>query len=101
MRPLLVACLKNPQPNFGVNIMVKDSDGNIQYDQLGKPLMEKRRMKEATFPDGSPQSLYFDDNHSQYPGYFKGMTQILRSVAILLPKEFVLSARDSSVAAGL
>ena len=91
---------KNPQPNFGVNIMVKDSDGNIQYDQLGKPLMEKRRMKEATFPDGSPQSLYFDDNHSQYPGYFKGMTQILRERGYTTPERICAECKGFKCSSG-
>ena len=34
-------------------------------------------MMGATFPDGSPQSLYFSPDHPHHPGKFKGMAIIL------------------------
>jgi hypothetical protein len=35
-------------------------------------------MEDATFQDGARQPLYFPQNHTRYPGFFKGMTAILR-----------------------
>ena len=35
-------------------------------------------MGDATFPDGTPQPLYFPSDHLTHPGEFKGMAQILR-----------------------
>ena len=34
-------------------------------------------MTGATFADGTPQDLYFPENHATYPGRFKGMKIIL------------------------
>lgn len=36
------------------------------------------KMRNGILPNGSPQSLYFPEDHSQYPGWFKGMEAILR-----------------------
>lgn len=36
------------------------------------------RMRNGTLPNGSSQPFYFDDNHPQYPGFFKGMEVIIR-----------------------
>jgi hypothetical protein len=38
----------------------------------------KDRMRDTTLPDGTRQSLYWPATHEKYPGYFKGMEQILR-----------------------
>ena len=35
-------------------------------------------MEGAKFADGSPQSLYFEDDHPLSPGLFKGITVILQ-----------------------
>ncbi|KAA1476290.1 hypothetical protein DENSPDRAFT_784809 [Dentipellis sp. KUC8613] len=36
------------------------------------------KMRDARFSDGSPQPLYFPDDHPTMPGWFKGTEQILR-----------------------
>ena len=78
---------KNPHPTFGVNSVVKDQYGNIIYDRNGKPLTKRCQMENAAFADGTPQPLYFPSNHPQYPGYFKGMTQILRERGFITPEK--------------
>ncbi|PVF90974.1 hypothetical protein CPB86DRAFT_878752 [Serendipita vermifera] len=35
-------------------------------------------MHDGTFEDGTPQSFYWPNDHPKWPGYFKGMEQILR-----------------------
>jgi hypothetical protein len=35
-------------------------------------------MRTTTLPDGSVQDLYFPANHETFPGWFKGMEQIVR-----------------------
>ena len=36
------------------------------------------RMRPGTFLDGTPQDLYFPEDHPEYPGWFKGMEVIIR-----------------------
>ncbi|QRV73726.1 DDE family endonuclease [Ceratobasidium sp. AG-Ba] len=36
------------------------------------------RMEDGRFADGTPQSFYYPGNHPRYPGWFKGMAEILR-----------------------
>ena len=68
---------------WGAVLPVLDSDGNQVYqrDDNGKltrkPLKSKVRMDDATFKDGTPQSLYFSDDHATSPGCFKGMAVLL------------------------
>ncbi|KAF8597137.1 hypothetical protein BDV93DRAFT_534597 [Ceratobasidium sp. AG-I] len=35
------------------------------------------RMEDAILPNGSQQPLYFPDDHPKYPGYFKGISEML------------------------
>jgi hypothetical protein len=35
------------------------------------------RMCDTVLPDGTPQSLYWPDDHQEMPGHFKGMKQLL------------------------
>ena len=35
------------------------------------------RMMDGRFVDGTSQALYFPEDHPTYPGYFKGMCQII------------------------
>ena len=35
------------------------------------------RMRDGTLPNGTPQALYYPENHLFFPGFFKGMEQIL------------------------
>ena len=46
------------------------------YGPNGKILKHKVKMVDATFADGTPQSLYFDASHKK-AGVFKGMAVIL------------------------
>lgn len=78
---------KNPRRSFEFDTVVRDSSGKAVLGQNGEPRMERRRMDDATFADGAPQSLYFPRNHSRYPGYFKGMTEILRERGFDAPEK--------------
>lgn len=69
---------KNRKQNFGVLSVVKDAAGNIMHDQHGKVLKEKKPMANASFANGSEQMLYYPFDHPEFPGQFKGMTEILR-----------------------
>jgi hypothetical protein len=68
---------------WGSTVPVLDSDGMQVYKQneegklTRKPLTQKVPMDDAQFSDGTPQSLYFSDNHPTSPGCFKGMSIIL------------------------
>ncbi|QRV89382.1 DDE superfamily endonuclease [Ceratobasidium sp. AG-Ba] len=42
----------------------------------------RAKMGDAKFADGSPQTLYFGPDHPKYPGYFKGIANILRERGI-------------------
>src|SRR6266700_5317057 len=50
---------KNPRQSFEFDAVVRDSSGKAVLGQNGEPRMERRRMDDATFADGAPQSLYF------------------------------------------
>ncbi|EPS93136.1 hypothetical protein FOMPIDRAFT_49824 [Fomitopsis schrenkii] len=69
------------KPLFGVDIDVIGEDGRPVYTPNGKKQRQRVRMGDARFPDGRPQSLYFDEK-SQRPGVFKGMAQILEERGI-------------------
>jgi hypothetical protein len=68
---------------WGAVVPVLDDDGNQVYmrDNNGKltrkPAKMKIHMDNATFEDGSPQPLYFPDDHPISPGCFKGMAVLL------------------------
>jgi DNA-directed RNA polymerase subunit N (RpoN/RPB10) len=68
---------------WGADLPVLDSDGKQVYqrDNTGKltrkPLKNKVPMDDAQFKDGSPQKLYYPDDHSTHPGCFKGMAVLL------------------------
>jgi hypothetical protein len=55
---------------------VLDKDGNPVYDSKGRRLKEEVRLADTVF-NGIPQSLYFPNDHKEYPGFFKGIAQIL------------------------
>ena len=50
------------------------------------------RMCDGRLPDGTPQSLYYPDDHPKFPGFFKGMAQILHERS-LFPTDRNLKAR--------
>ena len=67
-----------PDKNWLVEINEKKPDGKLVYTSDGKIQKKRVRMEGAKFADGSPQSLYFEDDHPLSPGLFKGMTVILQ-----------------------
>ncbi|KAJ7504647.1 hypothetical protein B0H11DRAFT_2187092 [Mycena galericulata] len=63
--------------NFLVEVNKRDTEGNQVYDTKGNLVKEKIKMTGAHFDNGTPQDLYFPEDHPVYPGKFKGMKQIL------------------------
>jgi hypothetical protein len=63
-------------PLFGVLRNVSGENGRPVYAPDGTLLKEKVRMGDGRFADGTPQSLYFPQDHPR-PGVFKGMAIIL------------------------
>ena len=49
-----------------------------KYPKAQWPKGDAPQMHDGRHPNGTAQSLYYPDDHPQYPGYFKGMEQILR-----------------------
>ena len=65
-----------PGTNWGVEVKKHDpTTGKVIYKN-GKPEKVKIRMGNAQFADGTPQPLYFPENHER-AGAFKGMAVIL------------------------
>ncbi len=63
--------------NWLVETMKHDKAGNLIYKPDGSLKKKKICMGDATFSDGTPQSLYFPDDHPMHPGILKGMLNIL------------------------
>lgn len=63
---------KYPSSNFFINKIVRDP---ITNKRIG---MTKGRMSNGILPTGGVQELYFPDGHPEYPGFFKGMAELLR-----------------------
>ncbi|OJA20287.1 hypothetical protein AZE42_12386 [Rhizopogon vesiculosus] len=61
---------------WGVEVNVVDESGKPVHAPSGETKKMKVRMCDATFPDGSPQSLYYPEGH-ELAGVFKGMAVIL------------------------
>ena len=61
--------------NWGVDVNVVDKGGKLVYTPSGEMKKMKVRMCDATFADGTPQSLYYPDGH-KLAGVFKGMATI-------------------------
>ena len=49
--------------NWGVEVTVVDGDGKAVYDANGKVRKHKVPMGDAKFADGTPQSLYYAEDH--------------------------------------
>ncbi|QRV95331.1 DDE superfamily endonuclease [Ceratobasidium sp. AG-Ba] len=60
-----------PSKNFGEVVEKRMGEG-------GKVVNIRARYADTHHPDGSPQALYFPDDHITYPGYFKGIAQLLQ-----------------------
>ncbi|EJD33398.1 hypothetical protein AURDEDRAFT_140635 [Auricularia subglabra TFB-10046 SS5] len=61
---------------WGVDVVVRDEEGQIVHGTDGKPLKTRVCMRDAIFSDGTLQPLYFPDGHA-HAGAFKGMAVIL------------------------
>ncbi|KAF9503742.1 hypothetical protein BS47DRAFT_1374461 [Hydnum rufescens UP504] len=68
---------RSNNPNWGIKVPLLDPNGKTVHSPDGKVIKVFKRMANAKFADGTPQPLYFPDNHPQYPGLFKGMAVIL------------------------
>jgi hypothetical protein len=77
-------CTKPVGEFWGAIKPVLDNDGKQVYlrDEKGKltrkPAKIKVCMDNATFANGTPQQLYFPNDHPKYPGCFKGMAVLLQ-----------------------
>ena len=69
--------ISKPESNWLVEVTVRGENGKAVYGPDGKVLKTKIWMKDATFADGTPQSLYFEPGHPK-AGLFKGMEVILQ-----------------------
>lgn len=63
------------------------ADGKPVYDQHGKVVKKIKKMGDGRFADGAAQPLYYPLDHPQYPGWFKGMTQLLRERGFTNPEQ--------------
>ena len=72
-----------------MEVNLQGTDGKPVYGPDGKLLKHKIKMCDATFADGSPQSLYFASGPQA--GLFKGMTVLLTERG--LDKEAKLNAQ--------
>ena len=61
-----------PESNWLVEVNAVDANGKVIYTPDGKILKTKIQMQDATFADGTKQSLYFPAGHEK-EGLFKGM----------------------------
>ena len=68
---------KNNTGNWGLKVPLVDANGKKVLGPDGKVVKVFKKMADAKFEDGTPQLLYFPNNHPQYPGLFKGMEVIL------------------------
>lgn len=70
---------KRPAGSISARKMTKFPVQNFKFpsvDSRGHKV--EVRMEDGRLPDGTPQSFYFPDDHLEFPGWFKGMAQILR-----------------------
>jgi hypothetical protein len=68
---------KNTVENWGLKVPLIGASSKAVHGPDGKVIKIFKKMADAKFVDGTPQPLYFPDNHPWYPGLFKGMEVIL------------------------
>jgi hypothetical protein len=71
-----------PESNWLVEVNAIDANGKAIYTPDGKILKTKIQMQDATFADGTKQSLYFPAGHEK-EGLFKGMAVILQERGLI------------------
>ncbi|KIJ91110.1 hypothetical protein K443DRAFT_135560 [Laccaria amethystina LaAM-08-1] len=62
--------------NWGIKVSERNKDGKTMHHPNGSLEKEKIKMSDARFADGTPQPLYFPEDHP-HAGVFKGMAVIL------------------------
>jgi hypothetical protein len=62
--------------NWGVEVNAVDENGKLVYGINGEIKKKRVRMCDATFADGTHQSLYYPEGH-ELAGVFKGMAVLL------------------------
>jgi len=82
-----------PESNWLVEVAVRGENGKAVYGPDGKLLKTKIQMEDATFADGTAQSLYFEPGHPK-AGLFKGMEVILQERGLV--KESKLKVQCNS-----
>jgi len=87
--------------NWGVETTKRNSfTGKVEYQPDGKPAKIKIRMADACFADGTPQSLYFPEDHER-AGTFKGMAVILQERGLGDMSKLRAECKDFKCAPGL
>ena len=71
-----------PESNWLIEVNAVDANGKPIYTPDGKLLKTKIQMQDATFADGTKQSLYFPPGHKK-EGLFKGMEVILKERGLI------------------
>ena len=72
-----------PESNWQVEVTVRGKNGKGVYGPDGKVLKTKIWMDDATFADGTAQSLYFEPGHLK-AGLFKGIEFILQERGLIM-----------------
>ena len=55
------------------------------------------RMRDGQLPNGMPQSLYYPNDHPKFPGFFKGMEQILHERGLFPTVRFLKAQCGTSL----
>ncbi|KAF7326544.1 hypothetical protein MVEN_02607500 [Mycena venus] len=63
--------------NWGIEVNLRNADGDIVYDEKRKPKKTKIKMADGFYADGTPQAFYFGPE-TERPGVFTGMAVILK-----------------------
>jgi len=54
-------------------------------------------MRDGRLPDGTPQPMYYPDDHPKFPGFFKGMEQVLRERGLFPTNQFLKAQCGTSL----
>ena len=79
--------------NWGPETTMIGEDGKPVYGRNGKVVKVKICMADATFANGTPQSLYFPPGHQQ-AGVFKGMSVILQERGLMEESNLKAQCKD-------
>jgi hypothetical protein len=88
------------ETNWGVEVNIRDVAGKQVYGADGKLLKGKIQMSDATFADGSKQSLYFGEDAGPKAGLFKGMAVNLHERGLIQESKLRAQCKDFKCAKG-